>query len=183
MDDELMVDEYVSNPEVMRYMGQPGNHEQSSRQVVEIVLHDQPVDPRECFDFAIALASTGQLIGSTDVRWSSRARSEASLGYILRRDCWGQGYATEAAGAALWFAFEYMHAHRVIADTDVRNRASIRVLEKLGMTREGQLREKSWSPPDNNWRGTYLYSILENEWRAQQVRQALGARPVAPSKS
>lgn len=60
---------------------------------------------------------------------------------LLRRRRLGQGYATEAAGALLRWAFDTLDLNRVQAETDTRNVASARVLEKLGFLREGTLRE------------------------------------------
>jgi len=65
----------------------------------------------------------------------------ASLGYCLHETAWGLGYATEAGAALLRWAFERLDLNRVQAQTDTRNAASARVLEKLGFVREGTLRE------------------------------------------
>ena len=58
-----------------------------------------------------------------------------------------------------------MGAHRIFADCDVENLASVKVLEKLGMTREGLHRRNAWSPAEDDWRDTYYYAMLEDEWR------------------
>ena len=73
-------------------------------------------------------------------RWNPEYRS-ASMGYCLSDAAWGHGYATEAAGAVLRWAFDALDLNRVQAETDTRNTASARVLEKLGFVREGTLRE------------------------------------------
>lgn len=73
-------------------------------------------------------------------RWNPVYRS-ASLGYCLDDAAWGHGYATEAARALLQWAFETVDLNRVQAETDTRNIASARVLEKCGFVREGTLRE------------------------------------------
>jgi RimJ/RimL family protein N-acetyltransferase len=73
-------------------------------------------------------------------RWDPDHRS-ASLGYCFHQAAWGHGYATEAAGALLDWAFSTLDLNRVQAEADTRNLASARVLEKLGFVREGTLRE------------------------------------------
>ena len=88
------------------------------------------------------------------------------MGYVLRRESWGNGYATEAARVMLRIGFELLEAHRVFATVDTENVSSIRVLEKLGMTREGMHRQSFWSPLHGSWRDVYLYAILEGEWRS-----------------
>ena len=72
--------------------------------------------------------------------WNPDFRS-ASLGYCLGKTAWGHGYATEAAGALLGWAFDTLDLNRVQAEVDTRNPASGRVLEKLGFRLEGTLRE------------------------------------------
>ena len=89
------------------------------------------------------------------------------MGYVLRRDSWGKGYATEAAREILRIGFELLDAHRVVGNVDTENIGSVRVLEKIGMTREGMNRQSFWSPLHGTWRDTYLYAILEDEWRSR----------------
>lgn len=84
---------------------------------------------------------TGAFIGWCGLtRWNPDYRS-ASLGYCLHDAAWGYGYATEAASALLEWAFDTLDLNRVQAETDTRNVASARVLEKVGFMREGTLRE------------------------------------------
>ncbi|WP_433219358.1 GNAT family N-acetyltransferase [Dactylosporangium sp. CS-047395] len=73
-------------------------------------------------------------------RWNPDYRS-AALGYCFAATAWGHGFATEAARAVLSWAFGTLDLNRVQAETDTRNAASARVLEKLGFVREGTLRE------------------------------------------
>lgn len=73
-------------------------------------------------------------------RWNPTYRS-AALGYCLDESAWGHGYATEAGAALVQWAFGALDLNRIQAETDTRNAASARVLEKLGFVREGTLRE------------------------------------------
>jgi RimJ/RimL family protein N-acetyltransferase len=70
----------------------------------------------------------------------------AELGYLLARDAWGRGYATEAAGAVVWAALALPGVYRVWAKCDVDHVASARVMEKAGMQREGTLRRSAVRP-------------------------------------
>ncbi|MBZ2196566.1 GNAT family N-acetyltransferase [Occultella gossypii] len=72
--------------------------------------------------------------------WNPDFRS-ASLGYCLTEAAWDHGYATEAARVLLQWAFDTLDLNRIQSETDTRNVASARVLEKLGFVREGTLRE------------------------------------------
>lgn len=95
-------------------------------------------------------------------RWSPIHRS-AALGYCLAQDGWGHGYATEAAGALLGWAFETLDLNRVQAEADTRNRASARVLEKLGFVLEGTLREDC--VVDGEVSDSWVYGLLRREWQ------------------
>ena len=77
-----------------------------------------------------------------DTDWSLVAgedlpEGEIELGYLMKRSAWGKGYATEAAGRLLRFAFEESPLEEVVAVTDPDNRRSQQVLRKIGMTDEG----------------------------------------------
>lgn len=95
-------------------------------------------------------------------RWNPVYRS-AALGYCLAESAWGRGYATEAAGAVLSWAFEVLDLNRVQAETDTRNLASARVLDKLGFVREGTLREDC--VVDGEVSDSWVFGLLRREWR------------------
>lgn len=91
------------------------------------------------------------------------AHRRAEMGYWVGTPYWGQGYCTEAARAVLAYAFEVLALHRVWACHFARNPASGRVMQKIGMTREGRLREHL-----NRWgrfEDVETYGILAAEWR------------------
>ncbi|MGN6611394.1 MAG: GNAT family N-acetyltransferase [Angustibacter sp.] len=95
-------------------------------------------------------------------RWNPDYRS-AAIGYCYAEAAWGQGYATEAARAVLTWAFDTLDLNRVQAETDTRNLASARVLEKLGFVREGTLREDC--VVDGDVSDSWVYGLLRREWR------------------
>ncbi len=88
---------------------------------------------------------------------------EWEVGWTVDPRQWGRGYATEAAQAILGFAFGELGAHRVVAFCNANNRASARVMEKLGMQRDGYLRETRWW--NGAWADEFVYSILDHEWQ------------------
>lgn len=95
-------------------------------------------------------------------RWNPD-HSSAALGHCYGEAAWGHGYATEAAQALLAWAFETVDLNRVQAETDTRNGASARVLEKLGFVREGTLREDCVVEGDVS--DSWAYGLLGREWR------------------
>ena len=84
------------------------------------------------------------------------------MGYCFAEASWGQGYATEAARALLDWAFGTFDLNRVQAETDTRNLASARVLEKLGFVREGTLREDC--VVEGVVSDSWVYGLLRREW-------------------
>jgi RimJ/RimL family protein N-acetyltransferase len=72
------------------------------------------------------------------------------------------GYATEVSKLLIEFGFETLNLHRIFATCDPRNVGSYKVLEKIGMTKEGRIREDLLLK--DGWRDSLLYSILEQEW-------------------
>lgn len=110
----------------------------------------------------ICLAETGQVVGDCGVQWNELHR-RGTLGYLLHPESWGRGFATEAVRAVLDHVFEAMEPtlHRVQADHFPDNPASGRVLEKLGFSREGVMRDfifKNGRPRD-----VVRWAILRDE--------------------
>ena len=115
---------------------------------------------------AIDRVSDGTFVGWCSLTgWNPGFRS-ARMGYCLVEAAWGYGYATEAAGAVLQWAFDTLDLNRVQAETDTRNVASARVLEKLGFVREGTLREDCVVNGDVS--DSWVYGLLRREWRASR---------------
>ncbi len=87
----------------------------------------------------------------------------AELGYWIGKPYWNHGYCTEAARAVLQFGFEQLDLNRIFAHHFVRNPASGRVMQKLGMTHEGCLRQhvKKWDAFED----LELYGILKSGWQ------------------
>ncbi|WP_235856966.1 GNAT family N-acetyltransferase [Occultella glacieicola] len=111
---------------------------------------------------AIERRSDGTFVGwCTFNSWDADFRS-ASLGYCLKEAAWGHGYATEAARVLLQWAFDTLDLNRVQSETDTRNGASARVLEKLGFVREGTLRADCIvnGAVSDSW----VYGLLRRDW-------------------
>jgi len=86
----------------------------------------------------------------------------AEIGYAQGRAYWGQGYMQEALKAVLNHAFEILNLHRIEADVDPRNAASVRTLERLGFQREGYLRER-WQV-NGEIQDAFYYGLLRPDW-------------------
>lgn len=116
--------------------------------------------------FAVCLKDSKKLIGNVYLQQGEFDTWE--LGYVFNASYQGKGYATEAARALLTKAFKDWGARRVVAMCSPLNTPSWRLLERLGMRREGTLLENVYFKCDKDgqpiWLDTYEYAILKREW-------------------
>lgn len=117
----------------------------------------------------IAVEVDGELVGNLYLTPAGPTRSW-EIGYVFHPDHWGNGYATRAARLLLDDLFLRENAHRVMARCDPLNEASWRLMERLGMRREGHLIAAATFRNDEHgqpiWHNTYLYAVLDSEWAA-----------------
>lgn len=135
------VHEYASDPEVVRYLTWGPNKGEDTRAFVRRAIVRQQEQPRQNYELAVMLKEEDQLIGGCGINVSDRHHKEAWIYYFLNRSYWGRGYATEAANALLEFSFSKLKLHRIFATCNPENSTSISVLDKVGMQREGCLRQ------------------------------------------
>lgn len=116
--------------------------------------------------WAVCLKETGKLIGN--IYLSERNFGTWELGYVFNPAYWRNGYASEAARNRVDYAFKDRKAHRVTAMCNPINTASWKLMEKLGMRREGHLIKNIYFKTDENglplWSDTYEYAVLYSEW-------------------
>lgn len=118
------------------------------------------LDPRPDYYLAVVARDTQTLVGF--VRLGLASPGTAELGYAIRHDAWGRGYATEAAAMMLDYGYQTLGLHRIQAACGPDNLASQRVLDKLGFQQEGRLRHHVFT--NGAWRDSLLYSLLDDEW-------------------
>jgi ribosomal-protein-alanine N-acetyltransferase len=112
--------------------------------------------------FGIALRGSGELIGNVSLHHFFEQNRRCEIGYALASKHWGQGYATEALGAAIQYGFDALDLNRIEADIDPRNIGSGRVLEKLGFKKEGFMPER-WIV-FGEFADTVNYGLLKRYW-------------------
>lgn len=115
---------------------------------------------------AVTLADTGELIGDVNLHWLSREHGAGEIGYVFHPDHHGHGYAGEAAVQMLRMGFEELGLHRIVGRLDADNRASGRLLERLGMRHEARFRENEFVK--GRWADEAVYAMLAEEWRELQ---------------
>lgn len=150
-------------PEVDQYntLGLPENIA-VTEQLLQGWLLEQHVSPRLHYIFGIIDIASGTFTGMIGLRLGKLKYRIAEVWYKLFPDQWGKGYATEALKELLRFAFRDMNLHRIEAGCAVGNAGSIKVLEKVGMTREGHKRKIL--PIRGEWVDNYEYAILEEDF-------------------
>ena len=164
--DDVLV--YATDPEWARYLPVPQPYTQADAEtfIAGQVLLDREVHP------AWAIVHAGAVIGGINLRFHFD-HHVGEMGYSIARRYWGQGLATEAARAVMEAAFAaYASLNRLRAMADARNIGSLRVMEKLGMVREGVLRQNRLVRGeciDEVW-----YGVLRTEWEARTPVKRIG---------
>jgi [ribosomal protein S5]-alanine N-acetyltransferase len=160
-DDWVAVYAYASKPEVMTYIPEGVL---SAEQAREFVATNQGAEARA---LAVVLTATNRLIGHLVFHpWFAPRTYE--IGWVFNPDYHGQGYATEGLTALLQYGFETLKLHRIIATCQPENVPSYRVMEKLGMRREGWF-QKCIYRDEHTWWDEYFYAMLEEEWLSKGV--------------
>ena len=128
------------DPEIRKYFPEGTLNYEETREELEWFLNGHPHHPQLGL-WATILKETGQFIGRCGLLpWTIDGCQEVEVAYLLDKQVWGQGLATEAARAIVQHAFEQLGYSRIIVLVDRENAASIRVATKIGMTfeKEGQ---------------------------------------------
>jgi RimJ/RimL family protein N-acetyltransferase len=160
--DEAAIHAFSSDPEVAAHMFFAARTESDSRRYLQRMLESQQESPRMTWELAVLRRGEDWPIGACDLTLV-KAR-EADLGYLLGREAWGQGFATELARALVSAGFEQLGLERIFAICEVTHIASAHVLEKAGLRYVhtlAQYREakgRSWDMS--------LYELLRGDWRA-----------------
>ena len=154
---------YGSDPEVVRFMFFDPRDAAGTRAYLEHMLASQREEPRRTFELAVERDGDGRVIGACDL--TLEGEREADLGYILAREAWGRGHASEIARALVRAGFEQLGLERIFAVCAVGHAASARVLEKAGLRHEAtlrgfkQARGRSWD--------VERYAIIRAQWRPE----------------
>ena len=119
--------------------------------------------------YAVTDKANSELLGTVGLTIERRF-NKANLGYWIGKPYWGRGFATEAAGVVVAYGFRELGLHRVASMHIVRNPASGRVMQKLGMQYEGTLRGDTmkW----DRYEDLCMYGLLADEWKARDGASA-----------
>lgn len=156
----------ASRPEVAKVLsGRLPATEEGVRSYIDLQNSYQPFEQDKVFELAVEQEEDGRVIGLVGL--IRRDYRQGEIGWALAAEYRGQGYATEAARALMDYGFTRLDLHRIHADTNSDNRASRRVMERLGMIQEAQLREAVYV--EGNWLDRCIYGRLVDEWRERNA--------------
>jgi RimJ/RimL family protein N-acetyltransferase len=152
----------MSDPAVTRFMYYgPMTLAQTEEHLLQLI-DAQGRSPRTSWELAVVRASDQAVLGACDIMLD--AQGHGDLGYLLARGAWGQGYASEAAGAMVRQGFMALELPRIYSLCHCAHRASARVMEKAGLLREALLRDHP-TPRNESW-DMLLYSRTRDSWLA-----------------
>ncbi len=123
--------------------------------------HQEPFDKKDLITLATTLKTTGTFIGWVSLG-TSKEHHLGELGYWIGKPYWNNGYCTEANRALIDYGFEVLGLNRIQARHLVHNPASGRVMQKLGMSYEGTLRQVVFQR--DAYEDLAMYAILRDEY-------------------
>lgn len=158
---------YRSDPEIARYQGweTPYTLEQARAFIAEMAAAE-PGTPGRWYQLAIERKHKPGLIGDCAFFRRGDDPCQAAIAFTIATHYQHRGYATEASERLLDYLFRELRLHRVTAVCDDANYASIQVLERLGLRREGHAIENVWFK--GAWGSEYQYAVLRREWLARE---------------
>ena len=153
---------YHRDARYRKYIPPRADVEASTRELLDRFIGWQEEEPRHRFQLAVDLAASGEMIGSVGLRRRPGEPRVADVGFEIAPPHWGQGYGTEAARVLVGYGFSELGLHRVHAHCIGENEASARVLRRIGMRREGVMREHEFF--GGRWWDVHWYGMLASEW-------------------
>lgn len=104
-------------------------------------MSEQAITPRLNYFLAAVRKDTGEIVGEGVLKIVNPAERQGEIGFGVAPKHWAQGFGAEIASAVLEAGFQHFRLHRIAAQCSPDNKGSIRIMQKLGMAREGLLRD------------------------------------------
>lgn len=130
--------------------------------LLQLVIQEQNQPSRLMYFLAAARKDTGEIVGEAVLKVVNPTERQGEIGFGVAPKFWKQGFGNEIAAAMLDAAFQHFKLHRVAGQCSPDNKGSIRIMQKLGMAREGLLRDIHQAR--GKWWSTLIYGILDHEY-------------------
>lgn len=134
-----------------------------TKSVIEAWVNDNQQQEIKNYTFSIEQKTNSHFLGLIALKLGNPKYRKGEVWYKLHSDCWGKGFGTEALNTILDLGFKELKLHRIEAGCAVDNVGSIKVLEKVGMIREG--RKRQVLPLKSGWSDNFEYAIIETDRR------------------
>lgn len=132
-EDAEVISAYRSDPDVHRYQGWERTDPEGVRAEIEEMTGRAPGEPGGWTQLSVEERESGRLVGDVGLSPAEGEPGVIKVGYTMSPPFQGRGYATEAVGALIGYAFDTLGAEIVRAYASAENVASIRVAEKVGL--------------------------------------------------
>ena len=152
--------EYAQDPEWGRFLPLPQPY---TNKDAEVFVAGQVAEVR-ADRVAFAIEFDGRVVGGINLTIDT-AKGTAEMGYSIARDLWGQGLIPEAAREVVRWGFETRNLEKISAFADSRNKQSFKVMEKIGMTREGLSTKQAFIRGEGI--DNVFYGLLREDWEKQ----------------
>jgi [ribosomal protein S5]-alanine N-acetyltransferase len=149
----------VGDDQVTRWLSFDTRNRAQTSTMIGGAIERAQSDPRTEFYLAVTLPND-TLIGFA--RLGLDGVQAGKLGYAIRADQWGRGYATDAARTLTNYGFQQLDLHRISAAIGPDNGPSVALVRRLGFQYEGRIRDHVYT--NGAWRDSLLYSVLDQEW-------------------
>lgn len=153
--------EYTAKEEYLKYLPFEPPVTPGFETFLKLSIEQQTVQPRSWYFLAVCLKSNPKVIGEAVLKGIDHRNKAAEIGWGLDPVFWGSGYGAEIGRTLIHYGFSHLNLHRITALTAIDNLASVRIMEKIGMKREGILREHFFAK--RKWWSSYQYSILDSD--------------------
>lgn len=155
--------EYVGNKDVMKYEREDYPTKESYREILEYLSANNLL-------YAVCLKGNPKVIGHIFLGKTNPAvNNEYNLGYIFHPDYHRKGYCSEASKAIIDYGFTVLQANRIRAACDPENIPSWKVMEKIGMLKEGHLKKRFYIRQDEHdnpvYTDQFLYGLHVSDWK------------------
>lgn len=160
--DAQKIFEYRSLPEVARFQSWGIQSREEIQSQIKSLSVSEPGIPGSWYQIAIALRSSGELIGDFGFHVLGTEPRQAEIGISLAPQYQFHGYATEALSALLNYLFVGLSKHRAFGSVDPRNLRSIKLMQRVGMRMEAHFVKSLWFKGE--WVDDMIFAVLASDW-------------------